>query len=176
MRRFRFVGLLSSLLLISACSTADPHPIARGAPCAPAGTIAYSDNGQASLNENAAKNPNGAGGKAAWAVAGIDDPIDAKGVRNANCDHVGALARAADGSILHCVWDNPDLMPNAGAAHGAIITKRLRALAGTLTAFALHLPVANRSQAQVWQQITFSSQAPVSSLHERRSRPAITPS
>lgn len=118
MRRFRLVGLLSSLLLISACSTADPHPIARGAPCAAPGTIAYSDNGTLlHCNENAAENPNGAGGKAAWAVAGIDDPLDAKGVRNANCDHVGALARAADGSILHCVWDNPDLMPKAGAAH-----------------------------------------------------------
>ena len=95
--------------MLSACATADPSPLARHAPCGPAGRIAYQDDGNLLTCVETAE------GKTVWQLAGIDQPISTKATRNANCDHAGDLARAADGSILHCVWDNPDLMPKETA-------------------------------------------------------------
>src|ERR1700733_7185769 len=44
-----------------------------------------------------------------------DASITATATRNAPCSQVGELAHGADGSVLRCSWNNPDL-PSNGAA------------------------------------------------------------
>jgi hypothetical protein len=112
-------AVIISVLLTAACSTVEPNAITRGAPCDHLGQIAAGEHDAPLVcNETAAGSASSADAKGVWGVIGIDKPITAKGVPNANCAHTGELAVAKDGSILRCVWNNPDLTPSNNAVAG----------------------------------------------------------
>ncbi len=115
------VVLLLSCLLAAGCSTATPNAITRGAPCEHLGQIATGDTllvcteataGGAS-SAHATKEIGGV-----WGIAGIDEPITAKGAPDTKCSNAGELGRAEDGSILLCAWNKLDLNNATGAGHG----------------------------------------------------------
>jgi hypothetical protein len=56
-------------------------------------------------------------GKLVWLAAKYPEPTEEPDTR---CQHVGDFARAPDGSLMRCVWNNPDLMAGhgPGADHG----------------------------------------------------------
>ena len=109
--RVACLGFIAAAIL-GGCATADPSPLARHAPCAPAGRIAYQDDGKLLTCAETAE------GRTVWQLAGIDQPITAKGAKDTPCEHVGDLAVAADGSVLHCSWNKADLTPTNGAVNG----------------------------------------------------------
>ncbi len=120
--RFANVALLLSCLLAAGCSTASQNVAAHGLPCEHLGQFALGEHDAPLVCNEAAGGASGTeatkGIGGVWGIVGIDKPIAAKGTPNANCAHVGALAVADDGSVLRCVWNNPDLNNATGAGHG----------------------------------------------------------